>query len=47
MPKVIKCLFFQVKNYVSEFGSEVFSTDNKILYSKVCNTNIGSWKNSF
>lgn len=36
MPKVKMSLFSQLNNYVSEFGPEVFSTDGKLLYCKIC-----------
>lgn len=44
MPKVKVSLFSQLNNYVSEFGPEVFSTDGKILYCKICDIKCGSAK---
>ena len=42
MPKVKVSLSSQLNNYVSEFGPEVFSTDGKILYCKICDIKCGS-----
>ncbi|XP_022180013.1 uncharacterized protein LOC111040403 [Myzus persicae] len=44
MPKVKVSLSSQLNNYVSEFGPEVFSTDGKILYCKICDIKCGSAK---
>lgn len=44
MPQVKVSLFSQLNNYVSEFGSDVFSTDGKILDYKIWDIKCGSAK---
>lgn len=44
MPKEKKTTSSRLQSYVTEFGTEIFSTDNKILFCKVCNTKVSSEK---
>jgi len=44
MPKEKKTTSNRLQSYVTEFGTEIFSTDNKILFCKVCNTKVSSEK---
>jgi len=44
MLKVKVSLSLQLKKRVSELSAEVFSTDSKILYYKICDVKVGSSK---
>lgn len=44
MPKEKKTTSSRLQSYVTEFGTEIFSTDNNILFCKVCNTKVSSEK---
>lgn len=41
MPKVKSSCSFRLKSFVNEFGNDVFSTDDSVLYCKVCETKVG------
>jgi hypothetical protein len=44
MPKEKKTVASRLQGFVSEFGSDIFSTDNKVLICKVCETKVSSEK---
>lgn len=44
MPKEKKSVASRLQGFVSEFGSDIFSTDNKVLICKVCETKVSSEK---
>lgn len=44
MPKVKESSVSKLKNYVSQYGEKVFSTDGVILYCKICDVRVGAEK---
>lgn len=44
MPKQKQTTSNRLQSYITEFGTGIFSTDNKILFCKVCNTKISCEK---
>jgi len=44
MPKQKQMTPRRLQSYVAEFGTEIFSTDNKILFCKICNMKISCEK---
>jgi hypothetical protein len=44
MPKEKKSVAGRLQHFVSEFGADFFSTDNKVLVCKICETKISSEK---
>ena len=44
MPKEKSTKAYRLRNFVIEFGESVFSTDNLILFCKICNVKVASEK---
>lgn len=44
MPKEKPSSAFKLKQLVTDFGENIFSTDNKILFCKVCEIKVASEK---
>lgn len=44
MPKEKSTKSYRLGNFVTEFGESVFSTDNMILFCKICNVKVSSEK---
>lgn len=44
MPKEKSTKSYRLRNFVTEFGESVFSTDNMILFCKICNVKVSSEK---
>lgn len=44
MPKVKSSNFAKLKQFVSEYGDTVFSTDGTILYCKICEVKVAAEK---
>jgi hypothetical protein len=42
MPKIKSSYSIRLKNFVNEFGNEIFSMDNLVLYCKMCASKVGS-----
>jgi hypothetical protein len=44
MPKIKSTLGSRLRNFVSEFGADIFSMDGMMLFCKVCNVTVASEK---
>jgi hypothetical protein len=44
MPKVKPSSSLRLREYINEFGDDVFSTDGKILFCKICSVKVASEK---